>query len=704
MEAARYSSWQEVVVSNGKGRRVVHYYLKGAGGRADLAVVGREKSSRHMSYVVPNQFVRSLIARPYFLQPSPSSSSSSLNSPPEAVSFKWRSRREVIDWLSSLVSERAFAIRFMFSLAAGKRHPVSKSRHPIGTVSSPSPDRFGVGEDYETADMLNFKFPSEKRKHPSREFQWLGALWLCRKRKRHYRSFCKNGVTISVHDFIFVMVEENKRRVGYVDDLYEDSRSNKNMVVVRWFHEVDELGIVLPPDANDREIFFSLCLQDFSVECIDGLAAVLSPQHFEQFQNEARHTSWRPFMCHRQIDNDDIKPFNITQLQGYWSQEIVRSMSFTSPFKLRIKRSRPNSSFSEHKSSDVSVSGSKRKHLSQAESGHDAETSSVDKTRPVCSKSGRNPANTLSESALPTKELSEHKFQQQFHAGTHVEILSQDSGIRGCWFRCVIIKRHRDKVKVRYQDIQDPDESGNLEEWILLSKIAGPDSLVIHSERPIVRPKPLQGVSVCHFHVGAIVDAWWHDGWWEGIVIREESMGRLHVYFPGENCSSTFSEAQLRQSHDWISNKWNAIEDRVDIANSLLSSIKDSPLLGSFKGNLTMQMVTNSLSAGGTASGGSSSDWEAGIPDLTKDYQFKLKWSSSKKRKHRREVNLNDASALKKRHRVTNSSSHQALEEHILCGSFVLPKSLTVDHENCKIGSDPLFSTPMALSNLVMSQ
>lgn len=114
MEAARYSSWQEVLVSNGKGRRVVHYYVKGAGGRADLAVVGREKSSRHMSYVVPNQFVRSLITRPYFLQPSPSSSSS-LNSPPEAVSFKWRSRREVIDWLSSLVSGM-YPIVFVFRL------------------------------------------------------------------------------------------------------------------------------------------------------------------------------------------------------------------------------------------------------------------------------------------------------------------------------------------------------------------------------------------------------------------------------------------------------------------------------------------------------------------------------------------------------------------------------------------------------------
>lgn len=115
-------------------------------------------------------------------------------------------------------------------------------------------------------------------------------------------------------------------------------------------------------------------------------------------------------------------------------------------------------------------------------------------------------------------------------------------------------------------------------------------------------------------------------------------------------------------------------------------------------------MVSNSLSAGGTVSKGSSSEWEVGVPDLTKDYQFKPKWSSSKKRKHRREVNPKDAFALKKRHCAMSSSSRQGLGEHILRGNFVLPKSLTVDHENCKIGSDPLFSTPMALSNLVMSQ
>lgn len=101
-----FVGWEEDVVSNDKGRRVVHYYLVDAAGGMDLAVVGREKSVRHMSYAVPGQFLRSLLAlRPDHHRLAAASSSSGCSpSSSSGLSLRWRSRREVVDWLSSLVS------------------------------------------------------------------------------------------------------------------------------------------------------------------------------------------------------------------------------------------------------------------------------------------------------------------------------------------------------------------------------------------------------------------------------------------------------------------------------------------------------------------------------------------------------------------------------------------------------------------------
>ena len=75
---ARWTQWEEVVVSNDRGSRLVHYYLRGNGEAKELAVVGRERSPRHMSYAVQGRFLRALAAAAGAVAVAPSPSRSPL--------------------------------------------------------------------------------------------------------------------------------------------------------------------------------------------------------------------------------------------------------------------------------------------------------------------------------------------------------------------------------------------------------------------------------------------------------------------------------------------------------------------------------------------------------------------------------------------------------------------------------------------------
>lgn len=53
-----FVGWEEHVISNEKGNRIVHYFLKNESGNAVLAVVGTERSIRHMMYVVAEEYLQ----------------------------------------------------------------------------------------------------------------------------------------------------------------------------------------------------------------------------------------------------------------------------------------------------------------------------------------------------------------------------------------------------------------------------------------------------------------------------------------------------------------------------------------------------------------------------------------------------------------------------------------------------------------------
>lgn len=91
-DGPQFLRWREEFVSQERGSRVVHYYLEDAAGASHLAVVGTERSLRHMLYVVSDDF---------------SAAWGCGGGADGGAVRKWRSRREVVDWLASFLPVKA---------------------------------------------------------------------------------------------------------------------------------------------------------------------------------------------------------------------------------------------------------------------------------------------------------------------------------------------------------------------------------------------------------------------------------------------------------------------------------------------------------------------------------------------------------------------------------------------------------------------
>ncbi|KAK9935869.1 hypothetical protein M0R45_012743 [Rubus argutus] len=544
-----FVAWEEHMLCHERGNRVVHYYLKEASGESVLAVIGTERSIRHMLYVVSDDFLHNY------------GSTGFIN-----ACTRWRARREVVNWLGSLVS----------------RPPCSQLSNSPSNETTEALSLTGVGAR-QTDQMV-----PRKLKGQNSHIEWSGVAWICGKQLKHYPAFCRNGTTVSVHSFVFIMALEKHYYLGYVEDMYED-RKGKKKVKVRWFHHSKEVKDVIPDlNPHPREVFITPHVQMISVECIDGPATVLTPKHFEKCLTIVAHSSSSGIhLCFRQLKNHELRPFSLAKLRGYSNQAILSSLHFPQVSNQKVKchilydKGEGEPTLGDPLRVNCKRNKSYKGHQGLAP-GYSSIKNLVAQSQPKnCVPTYPKLKIKLSRKTIGVEIVeSAPQCPVSFKVNEKIELLCQDSGIRGCWFRCNVLQTSQKLLKVQYDDVQDVDGSGNLEEWIPAFRIAAPDKLGMRcSDRLTIRPCHPNDSAVCNFEVGVPVDAWWSDGWWEGVVAGVDVSGTaLQVYFPGEDKLLTFQRQDIiiRASRDWVDNKWVDVKAKPDILLYISKNVSSS--------------------------------------------------------------------------------------------------------------------------------
>ncbi|GAV68796.1 BAH domain-containing protein/Agenet domain-containing protein [Cephalotus follicularis] len=529
-----FVEWKEEFISQERGNRVVHYFLKESAGESILAVVGTERSVRHMFYVVAEEFVQVYGAE------------NSIH-----AGFKWRSRREVVDWLTSMLSKQ----QLQRNQPGSPEHDSTKALGPPEFAGHLSRNSIGHNLD----------------------IVWSGVAWICGKQLKHYPAFSRNGTTISIQSFVFVMGKGENHYLAYLEDMYEDKRGQKK-VKVRWFHLNQEVkGVVPVRNPHPKEVFITPYAQVISAECVDGPATILTREHFEKCQAVFPNGLLaRVHLCFRQFRSNRVKPFDLSKLRGYFDQPILSCLS--------------SHSFLKHDSLCHGLMEEEEEELSPDENlKMGVKRTRNDRGCPKFVTHHSGVRLSLSNSQMMTFEPPYHKrvpFRKQvkhqpwdnplYNIGGKIELLCQDSGIRGCWFRCTILQVFRKQMKVRYDDVQDEDGFGNLEEWIPASKLAVPDKLGMRClGRPTIRPTPPpEDQRAVTLQLAAAVDAWWSDGWWEGVLTGvNDGNNTLQVYSPSENLFLSIHRKDLRISRDWVGDKWIDIEAKPDLLSTISQTI-----------------------------------------------------------------------------------------------------------------------------------
>lgn len=284
--------------------------------------------------------------------------------------------------------------------------------------------------------------------------------------------------------------DEERHYLGYLEDMYEEEMSKEKKIQVRWFCHNREVKELVTPQINvhPEEVFITSDVEVIGVEYVDQVGAVLSPSHYEKclaaflIPPDNNLSSGGTFMCHRQlIKNKKVRPFSMRKLRGYDNQPILSALErLCGQFKFpRLNEARESDEEEPPKKLLLTWSlRNRRSGLNKdgSGSGSSSQSNSIVRNQGERREQVQEPrrikimlvGSKPSELEFEDEDGYEYEEEEEEDEDKNIELLCQDSGFRGCWFRCKILQTSPDnRIKVQYYDVQDSDKSGKLEvPWI----------------------------------------------------------------------------------------------------------------------------------------------------------------------------------------------------------------------------------------------
>lgn len=160
-----------------------------------------------------------------------------------------------------------------------------------------------------------------------------------------------------------------------------------------------------------------------------------------------------------------------------------------------------------------------------------------------------------------------------------MEVRTDDEGYHGARYAATVIgSAGEDKVMVQYDMLTTDDQKQQLVE-------------IVHDST--IRPIPSISIREHRFNMLEEVDAWYHDGWWLGVVNKVLPKFKYVVYFWTTNEEIEFHHLNLRSHQEFINEKWvSSFSVRFTFRIIIL---KTFPLLLDYIMIIVLDMITEIL-------------------------------------------------------------------------------------------------------------